>query len=261
MKNHPSDENIIQFIRSNKELDQRKGEQFLFDKCKNISHQHRRLLPDEQHREDAFILALKELIVIIKDIDNNIQNIDAFFYRIFYYKCIDFHRRNTTIRENEVLGDDALKSSETTTDPMMLLSKASQDVLLSKETNLIKNNKLRLAFNAFKKVKFKCYEIFRLHHLEGYSYLEISKKLGESLDKIETRMANCAKQILMFFFKLDGALAAFKSKHPVCGDLLYKKYNQRMSFKKIGEALGMTEQEAKQKREECLSAFGQFFLK
>jgi len=121
-----------------------------------------------------------------KDSLKNIENINAYMYKLTKNKCLD-HLKHKMVKERFIVNTQSLYEQEAS---LKLHSLENFDVELASEERVEK-----IVSKAIDKLPPKCREIFILSRHDGLKYKEISDKLNISVNTVETQMCIALKKL------------------------------------------------------------------
>lgn len=187
-----TDLQILQILRNGSEKEVEQLSRYLFRerfiKVPNTGAARARL-PDNDERHHAYGYALTTFIHKIKaGLDLDVDNLDAFFTKIFNDKCIDIVRQATARKVRLAqTGPSAVEELE----PMFYkLSFESQSIL----SRLVARQDLERVLDELKKMG-NCFDLIVMQKIDGFSYQEMAPVLGLTPEAARTRTSQCLQQL------------------------------------------------------------------
>lgn len=117
---------------------------------------------------------------------NNIENMNAYMFKLAKNKCLD-HIKHKIVKERFVANAQSFYEQELT---LKMQSLECFDIELASEERVEK-----VVSKAINSLPPKCREIFILSRYDGLKYKEISEKLNISVNTVETQMCIALKKL------------------------------------------------------------------
>lgn len=164
----------------------------------NLS-KYRKVLPEEDRREDAFYIALISFFNKIKQDKNGFRGesaLDAFFESIYYTSCIDEKRKKESKKYKLANGWEGIEEEY-----KALLSEKSFQKLrhhLSETDQMV----LRQDLELLREEHPNCFHIIHQNAVMGFSYKEIAEQLNSTENSVKTTAGRCRKKLAITAKKL-----------------------------------------------------------
>ncbi|MEZ4962341.1 MAG: hypothetical protein R2830_21110 [Saprospiraceae bacterium] len=187
-----SDKEILQTLRKGSEMEVEKLALYLFrERFINIPNTGaaRSKLPDKDERNHAYGYALTTFVNKLKGgLELEVEDLDAFFTKIFNDKCIDILRKHTAMKVRLTqAGPSPIENLEPV---FQKLSGEAQNSL----AKLLARLDLKRVLEELKKMG-NCFDLIVMQKIDGFSYQEIAPILGLTPEAARTRTSQCLKQL------------------------------------------------------------------